>query len=902
MPPPVLLRLCLCVAAAASSFILRGDHHLAGLFSLHTTARQDDTSLLVRGCDDATFKSHGYCLAQALRFAVEEINNSTTLLPNVTLGYEIYDTCSESTNFHATLCALARKGRQDVQVLPSFQHYEPQAVAVIGPDSSRLALTTAAVLSLFLIPEISYEASTELLSLKQLYPSFLRTIPSDKQQVKAIFLLLQHFGWTWVVLLGSDDTYGRAGLDALQELLTASNVCVAYRGTLPANSDASNPELHNLVQILTDVKVNVTVVFSTRGRVLPFFEVAVQRNITDMVWVASEDWSLAQTVWQVPGIQTIGTVFGMAVEKPEPTMLERFEAWKMWEEGAVAECGSSAEAGRESAGSTRLDCIQCCTGCRALATVPDMYDAQGSFSVYSAVYAVAHGLHDLLGCASGACSKGTVYPWQLLQNIKEVNFTLYKSRISFDAHGDIRKGYDIVMWKWLGPKWASDVIGTFHVNPDRLSIDPGKILWHTEDGQAPRSVCSEACKPGEMRLQQSRHKCCFSCVPCPPGTFLNTSGQYTTGSAPAHSFPAHILPPAPVSPFPAYHSFTVEGAGVMGEQSPGSCGPGLHRGRALTGSEVCEGSMSSTDPFDCQACGLDEWAPAGSEVCFNRTIEFLSWSEPLSCALLALAVLLMLLITALAVLFALNASTPVVKSAGGKTCFLMLGSLACTCSSLFCYFGEPSRVACLLREPLFAISFTLFLSCVATRSFQILCIFKLNARWPALYEAWMRRQGPVLFVAASTAAQVALCVATEVASPSVPRREYGVRDERVMLECTRSAAADAATAYTLLLSAACFALSYAGTDLPAAYNEAKSLTVSLLLHLGCSAAVLCSHGTLRGQAETVARVLSALGTLAALLGGYFVPRAFVILLRPHQNTAEHFQMVIQEYTRRLAAA
>uniref|UniRef100_A0A8C3NEY8 Uncharacterized protein n=1 Tax=Geospiza parvula TaxID=87175 RepID=A0A8C3NEY8_GEOPR len=824
MPPPVLLRLCLCVAAAASSFILRGDHHLAGLFSLHTTARQDDTSL-------ATFKSHGYCLAQALRFAVEEINNSTTLLPNVTLGYEIYDTCSESTNFHATLCALARKGRQDVQVLPSFQHYEPQAVAVIGPDSSRLALTTAAVLSLFLIPEvsISYEASTELLSLKQLYPSFLRTIPSDKQQVKAIFLLLQHFGWTWVVLLGSDDTYGRAGLDALQELLTASNVCVAYRGTLPANSDASNPELHNLVQILTDVKVNVTVVFSTRGRVLPFFEVAVQRNITDMVWVASEDWSLAQTVWQVPGIQTIGTVFGMAVEKPEPTMLERFEAWKMWEEGAVAECGSSAEAGRESAGSTRLDCTQCCTGCRALATVPDMYDAQGSFSVYSAVYAVAHGLHDLLGCASGACSKGTVYPWQLLQNIKEVNFTLYKSRISFDAHGDIRKGYDIVMWKWLGPKWASDVIGTFHVNPDRLSIDPGKILWHTED--VPECCCLSACKPGEMRLQQSRHKCCFSCVPCPPGTFLNTS-----------------------------------------------------------------------DPFDCQACGLDEWAPAGSEVCFNRTIEFLSWSEPLSCALLALAVLLMLLITALAVLFALNASTPVVKSAGGKTCFLMLGSLACTCSSLFCYFGEPSRVACLLREPLFAISFTLFLSCVATRSFQILCIFKLNARWPALYEAWMRRQGPVLFVAASTAAQVALCVATEVASPSVPRREYGVRDERVMLECTRSAAADAATAYTLLLSAACFALSYAGTDLPAAYNEAKSLTVSLLLHLGCSAAVLCSHGTLRGQAETVARVLSALGTLAALLGGYFVPRAFVILLRPHQNTAEHFQMVIQEYTRRLAAA
>lgn len=261
--------------------------------------------------------------------------------------------------------------------------------------------------------QISYEASTETLSLKRLYPSFLRTIPSDRQQVKAIFLLLQHFGWTWVVLLGSDNTYGRAGLDALQELLTTSNVCVAYRGTIPANTDANNPELHNLVRILTDVKVNVTIVFSNRGSVLPFFKVVVQRNITGMVWVASEDWSLAQTIWQVPGIQTIGSVIGMAVEKPESSMLERFEAWKMSEEGAVAECASSAEAGRESTGNAWMDCTQCCTGCRALATVPDMYDAQGSFNVYSAVYAVAHGLHDLLGCASGACSKGTVYPWQV---------------------------------------------------------------------------------------------------------------------------------------------------------------------------------------------------------------------------------------------------------------------------------------------------------------------------------------------------------------------------------------------------------------------------------------------------------------------------------------------------------
>ncbi|NXP55816.1 TS1R1 protein, partial [Heliornis fulica] len=678
-------------------------------------------------------------------------------------------------------------------------------------------------------PQISYEASLEALSLKRFYPSFLRTIPSDRQQVKAIFLLLRRFGWTWVALLGSDNPYGRDGSDALYKLLTASDVCVAYRGIIPAGRDASSPELHNLVRILMDIRVNVTIVFANRRTARPFFEAVVQRNVTGMVWVGSEDWSLAQTIWQIPGIQSTGSVIGMSVEKTASTMMERFESWKRVEESTAAEHASSMEAGGGMRGSAQLCCTQRCTSCRSLTATADMYDAQASFSVYSAVYAVAHGLHDLLGCASGVCSKGTVYPWQLLQKIKQVNFTLYGSRVSFDANGDIRKGYDIVMWNWSGPSWAFEVIGTFSVNPDRLSIDQGKTLWHTKDGQAPTSVCSEDCQPGEKRLQRSRHRCCFSCVACPSGTFLNRS-----------------------------------------------------------------------DPYACQSCGLDEWAPARSEACFNRTVEFLSWSEPLSWVLLTPTVLLMLLMAGLAVLFALKASTPVVRSAGGKMCFLMLGSLACACSSLFCYFGEPTRQSCLLRLPLFAISFTVFLSCVATRSFQVICIFKLNARWPALYEAWLRRGGPPLFIAASTAAQAVLCLIAEAASPSVPRRDYDASAERVVLECGPSPAASriAAAAYTVLLSACSFGLSYAGKDLPASYNEAKSLTCGLLLHLACSAAVLCTQGALRGREKAAAQVLGTLCTLGGLLGGYFLPKAFIILLRPRLNTPEHFQMAIQRYTRR----
>lgn len=90
-----------------------------------------------------------------MRFAVEEINNASALLPGITLGYHIHDACSEPSSLLATLRALARRGGQEVEVLHNFGHYVPEAVAVIGPDSTQLALTTAAILGVFLVPEVS---------------------------------------------------------------------------------------------------------------------------------------------------------------------------------------------------------------------------------------------------------------------------------------------------------------------------------------------------------------------------------------------------------------------------------------------------------------------------------------------------------------------------------------------------------------------------------------------------------------------------------------------------------------------------------------------------------------------------------------------------------------------------
>ncbi|NXD16893.1 TS1R1 protein, partial [Nothocercus nigrocapillus] len=150
------LGLCLGPCATTAVFAGDGDYTIAGLFPIHRLPPRAATHPQVDACDDVrAFRSHGLHLFQTMQLTVEEIDNSSSLLPNVSLGYDVYDPCSERANVHATPRALAPKGQRSVPVLPALRHHEPPAaVAVIGPHSTKLALTPAAILSVFLIPEV----------------------------------------------------------------------------------------------------------------------------------------------------------------------------------------------------------------------------------------------------------------------------------------------------------------------------------------------------------------------------------------------------------------------------------------------------------------------------------------------------------------------------------------------------------------------------------------------------------------------------------------------------------------------------------------------------------------------------------------------------------------------------
>lgn len=112
--------------------------------------------------------------------------------------------------------------------------------------------------------QISFGATSDKFSNKLLYPSFFRTVPSDKWQVEVMAILLERFKWNWVAIVGSDEEYGQQGVQEFSKIAANKSICVAYQGLIPVYSDPE-PMVKVIIDSIVTTKVQVVVVFSLPG-------------------------------------------------------------------------------------------------------------------------------------------------------------------------------------------------------------------------------------------------------------------------------------------------------------------------------------------------------------------------------------------------------------------------------------------------------------------------------------------------------------------------------------------------------------------------------------------------------------------------------------------------------------
>lgn len=99
------------------------------------------------------FLTQNYQHVVALVFAVKEINKNSFILPNITLGFHIYNSYFlEHWTYLASIQLLSRRGR----LIPNFNcdPVENIPVTVIGGPNSDLFLHVATILHIYKMPQV----------------------------------------------------------------------------------------------------------------------------------------------------------------------------------------------------------------------------------------------------------------------------------------------------------------------------------------------------------------------------------------------------------------------------------------------------------------------------------------------------------------------------------------------------------------------------------------------------------------------------------------------------------------------------------------------------------------------------------------------------------------------------
>ncbi|XP_076591491.1 extracellular calcium-sensing receptor-like [Chaetodon auriga] len=771
-----------------------------------------------------------------MMFAIQEINNSSELLPGVTLGYRIFDSCpSIPLSIRASLNLMNRyeSGEDSCNKLSNVH-------AVIGETTSTSTIGIARTMGPFHIPVISHSATCACLSNRRDYPSFFRTIPSDIYQSQALAKLVKHFGWTWVGAIRTNSDYGNGGMATFLEAAEREGVCVEYSVAI-YRTDPRKWFLE-VVDIIKKSTSKVIVAFADGTDLDILIKELHAQNVTGLQWVGSEGWITYRYIASRVNYAVVQGAVGFAALNAHIPGLQEFlansrpstipgdeglvELWEM-----VFTCTLTPQAETQAQGS-----VAACTGKESLRDTntrfTDVSDASLLNNVYKATYAVAHALHMLFNCKDGqgpfenstCADRENIQPWQVLHYLTEVNFTTkIGENVFFDELGDPAARYALVNWQMDETGYILfETIGYYDASrPEgqQFEMKEGvRAVWAGENKEVPRSVCSESCLPGTRRaFVKGKPICCFDCIPCADGEFSNSTNAVKCDKCP-----------------PAY--------------------------------------KSNKERNNCDL----------------KAIEFLTFRELMGILLVTFSVFGACLAMTIALIFFHFRQTPIVRANNSELSFLLLFSLTLCFLCSLTFIGRPSEWSCMLRHTAFGITFVLCISCVLGKTIVVLMAFRATLPGSNVMK-WFGPAQQRLSVLAFTLIQVVICILWLTINPPFPFKNMKLYKERIILECALGSPVGfwAVLGYIGLLAVLCFVLAFLARKLPDNFNEAKFITFSMLIFCAVWITFIPAYASSPGKFTVAVEIFAILASSYGLLFCIFLPKCYIILLKPENNTKKH---------------
>uniref|UniRef100_A0A8C4QIA9 G-protein coupled receptors family 3 profile domain-containing protein n=1 Tax=Eptatretus burgeri TaxID=7764 RepID=A0A8C4QIA9_EPTBU len=664
---------------------------------------------------------------------------------------------------------------------------------------------------------VGYIATCKCLSNKKRFPSFLRTVPSDVLQSSAMAHLVSHFGWLYVGTVEDYDDYGKHGINQFLAEAEQEGLCIAFRKTLPRIGEKKR------TRVLA--KATVIVAFSGAREFSSLAEELLKQNITGKTWIASEDWAtyhLLSAKEYVPIfiVSMIGNhIFGQRIEHVDSYI---HFLWEFWEQ--AFNCTRHV----------KMDSNHICTGNEELdfddTKFTDVSQPRVTYYTYLAIYTIAHALNDLSSCLihhgpfhNHTCADITTFkPWQVRNSALMYKRTKDMVRFFLNSSQAFRfdkNGDPPAMYDVIN--WKENIIGG-------LEFDVVGIYDASTALSEQLLIFSKEIAWNYKNNEVPFSICTNSCTP-------GTRKAFRKGE-----------------PFCCFYCIPCK-----------------------------EKEFSNiTDSQECHRCKKEFLSNEIHDKCVPMPEEFLAFSNPLACTLLAFDMLGIILAIVICKLMFLHQNRPVYGSTNFKIQSILLVVLAgCFLSNLL-FVGRPSEAVCQWREAIASTLVILAISCLL----QVIIFMHGNKTFNGTFKLKKFCQSN-LWIIFCICPQIIICSGWVIFGHSSPSRNTNQRPGTVIIECSGASVAWPASslAYLGLLTITCLRMALKAQKISAETNEAKFVSFSMIFCILIFASFILAYSTTYGQFAVAAEMVAVTAVGYGILCCMYFPTCYALLKNKHHQ-------------------
>ncbi|XP_063158802.1 vomeronasal type-2 receptor 26-like [Candoia aspera] len=813
-------------------------------FSSPTSYEKRPSSALFS--DFVVLKQH-YQHILALEFALKEINHSAKLLPNITLGFHIYNNDFRArTIYLASMELLSTKDK----LLPNYRCDAPNnLVAVIGGPNSDVKFNMATILCMYKIPQLTY--GSDLLMEKKTQGVFSQQMfPNVGLQYDGILRLLLYFSWRWVGVVYLKDVNGERFVQEVLPTFSKSGICFDLIQRFPQLTFSAyiGQMVKEGLETLLGIMKSTANVFIVHGeiqtyvvlRMVLYFSEFENVPVVAKIWIMTAQMDFTSLPFQDDwNLDFMHGALSLAVHRKELFGFQNFvqarNPKREREDGFIKAFWEQAFNCAFAVSLVDQEESKICTGEEQLDSLPvPVFETSltaHSYSIYNAVHVVAHALHDMHSSKSRHISgtKGgswkLLHPhlWQLHHFLRSTSFNNSAGeKVSFDENGSLIAGFDVINWVTF-PNQSFRRVRVGKIEPaafpkEDFTIHAEEIQWPSQFNQTrPLSLCNNMCQLGTSKAKkEGKPFCCYDCLPCPERKIANQK-----------------------------------------------------------------------DMDVCIQCPDDHYPNPTQDSCIPKSQTFLSYGEPLGITLASVALSSTLLSAFILGIFVKYHNTPIVKANNRNLTYTLLISLLFSFLCGLLFIGHPEKLTCLIRQTAFGIIFSAAVSCILAKTIMVVLAFTAIKPGSRM-KKWVGKQLANSIVLFSSLIQVTICTVWLVIFPPFPDVDMHSMAAEIIVECNEGSTFMfyCVLGFMGFLAIVSFVVAFLARRLPDTFNEAKFITFSMLVFCSVWMSFVPTYLSTKGKYMVAVEIFSILASSLGILGCIFSPKCYIILLKPNLNTRE----------------